>query len=255
MSVKETIAKNILFYRKSKKLSQKALAEKVGVNNSAISNWENGINSIDIETLFKVCNVLNVSIDTMFGNDNIDRALNDNDQTYLANYKKLDNYGRQMVDAIINLELKRIEQQNKEYPNPQSATDEMKNNVIELRMSELKASAGTGNLLSDEVIKYIQVQLNHTTRQADFCIPVSGDSMQPKFYDGDILLVRSQPDIDIGEVGIYIVNSNGFVKQKGSDRLISLNKEYDDILLSEFDNIKCCGKVIGKLDKEWICIS
>ena len=88
-------------------------------------------------------------------------------------------------------------------------------------MSELKASAGTGNLLSDEVVKYIQVQLNHTTRQADFCIPVSGDSMQPKFYDGDILLVRSQPDIDIGEIGIYIVNSNGFVKKKGSDRLIN----------------------------------
>lgn len=68
-NVKETISKNILFYRKQKKLSQKELAKRIGVNNSAISNWENGINSIDIETLFKVCKELEVSIDTMFGNN------------------------------------------------------------------------------------------------------------------------------------------------------------------------------------------
>lgn len=68
-NVKETISKNILFYRKQKKMSQKELAKRIGVNNSAISNWENGINSIDIETLFKVCKELEVSIDTMFGNN------------------------------------------------------------------------------------------------------------------------------------------------------------------------------------------
>ena len=56
--VKESIAKNILFYRKKNKLTQKQLAEKIGVQNSAISNWENGTNSIDIETLFKVCKVI-----------------------------------------------------------------------------------------------------------------------------------------------------------------------------------------------------
>jgi transcriptional regulator with XRE-family HTH domain len=61
--------KNILFYRKKNKLTQKQLAEKIGVQNSAISNWENGTNSIDIETLFKVCEVLGISMNTVFGTE------------------------------------------------------------------------------------------------------------------------------------------------------------------------------------------
>ncbi len=73
-TVKDAIAKNILFYRKKKKMSQKELAERIGVNNSAISNWENGINSIDIETLFKVCKELEISIDTVFGNETVEKV-------------------------------------------------------------------------------------------------------------------------------------------------------------------------------------
>ena len=66
-TIKDTIAKNIMFYRKKLKMSQKTLGELVGVNNTAISNWENGNNSIDIETLFKVCKALGISIETVFG--------------------------------------------------------------------------------------------------------------------------------------------------------------------------------------------
>lgn len=65
--IKETIAKNILFYRKKHHLSQKELGAKVGVSNAAISNWENGTNSIDIETLYDVCMVLQIDFNTVFG--------------------------------------------------------------------------------------------------------------------------------------------------------------------------------------------
>ena len=76
--------------------------------------------------------------------------------------------------------------------------------------------------------------------------------MEPVYYDGDILLVRRQPDIDIGEIGIFIQGGCGFVKKKGENRLISLNKLRPDIYPSEFDEIYCFGKVIGKLEPEWI---
>ncbi len=48
-------------------MSQKELAKLVGVQHTAVSNWENAINSIDIDTLFKVCEVLDISINTVFG--------------------------------------------------------------------------------------------------------------------------------------------------------------------------------------------
>jgi len=243
-----TFGEKLMYSRKKAGLTQEQLAEKIGVAKSTLAGYEKDNREPDLLKIKKIIKELKIDSKYLLGIENdVEAQLSSNESLLLSNYRKLDDRGKNIVDTVMNTELNYIEQVNK-----QSIKEYSSDNIFNLRMSELKASAGTGNLLSDEVVKYIQVQLNHTTRQADFCIKVSGDSMQPKFYDGDILLVRSQPDIDIGEIGIYIVNSNGFVKKKGSDRLISLNREYDDILLSEFDDIKCCGKVIGKLEKEWI---
>lgn len=66
-NVRDEISKNLLYYRKKNGLTQKQLAEKLGVKNSAVSNWEKGLNSINIDTLHTVCKVFNVSINDMFG--------------------------------------------------------------------------------------------------------------------------------------------------------------------------------------------
>ena len=71
--------------------------------------------------------------------------------------------------------------------------------------------------------------------------------MEPKFNDGDLVLVRTQPAIDIGEIGIFIVNGDSFIKKQGEDRLISLNPDYDDIIINEWDEVYCKGKVLDKL--------
>lgn len=62
---KDAIAKNILYYRKKAGLSQNYIAKKLGVTVPAVSKWENGNNSIDIDTLFELCRVLGVSINDM----------------------------------------------------------------------------------------------------------------------------------------------------------------------------------------------
>lgn len=58
----DDIAKNIKKYRKLNHMTQKQLAQKVGVSVAAVSNWETGSNSIDVDSLFKVCDALGVSI-------------------------------------------------------------------------------------------------------------------------------------------------------------------------------------------------
>lgn len=63
--IKTIVAKNILFYRKQRKLSQKALAEQIGVKHNTISAWESCTNDVDIESLFKICDILDVHINTM----------------------------------------------------------------------------------------------------------------------------------------------------------------------------------------------
>ena len=76
---------------------------------------------------------------------------------------------------------------------------------------------------------------------------VSGDSMEPKYSNGDRLLVKRQHDVKIGEEGIFVLNNEGFVKRREVDRLVSLNPEYEDILFHDEDSIECKGKVIGKI--------
>lgn len=63
--IKTIVAKNILFYRKQRKLSQKALAEQIGVKHNTISSWESCTNDVDIESLFKICDVLDIPINTI----------------------------------------------------------------------------------------------------------------------------------------------------------------------------------------------
>lgn len=65
-NIKETVSKNLLYYRKKNKITQKELAEKLGVKHNAISAWENGVNSIDIDTLFRVCKIFGVTVNDMY---------------------------------------------------------------------------------------------------------------------------------------------------------------------------------------------
>ena len=118
---------------------------------------------------------------------------------------------------------------------------------IYLDFPEMPVSAGKGVALGEECNTKLKVVSNELTKEADFAIKVSGDSMKPEYCNDDIVLVKKQPEIEIGEVGIFVLNGDGYIKEYGGDRLISLNKKYKDILLLENDNCVCVGRVIGKL--------
>lgn len=51
--------------------------------------------------------------------------------------------------------------------------------------------------------------------QADFAVEVDGNSMEPDYLNGDILLVQSTPTIEVGEVGVFTLNGDGYVKELG----------------------------------------
>jgi len=119
--------------------------------------------------------------------------------------------------------------------------------TIYIEMYSLPVSAGTGIYLDCDDKDMIEVESNAITRMANFALRIAGDSMEPKFSNGDVVLIKTQPCVDIGDVGVFIFNDEGYIKQFGGDRLISLNDDYDDILLHEYDSFCCKGKVIGKL--------
>jgi len=87
-------------------------------------------------------------------------------------------------------------------------------------------------------------------RHVKYAVCVNGQSMEPLYCDGDILLIEPTEDIEIGETGIFIVDGQSYVKKRQKDYLESVNPDpkYTDIPLSE--DSCCLGKVVDRLKSE-----
>lgn len=109
-----------------------------------------------------------------------------------------------------------------------------------------EVSAGTGLWLSDETIETILYP--KPVPGHDIALRVKGNSMEPLFQDGEIVFVRRTQSVNSGQIIIIIVNNEAYIKKlyKRHDevRLISLNSDYDDIILTEYDQIEVVGIVV-----------
>lgn len=107
------------------------------------------------------------------------------------------------------------------------------------------ASAGTGEyIFADVPTDTIEAPY---MEYADFIIGVNGDSMEPTYCDGDKVYVEKRQVVEVGDIGIFMVNNECFIKEAGRDGLISHNKKYRMIPGSE--HIICVGKVLGRVDE------
>ena len=163
-----------------------------------------------------------------------------NKETHIKKYRALDKHGKEIVDFILENEYERCQT----IKNLPKATDNVK--TIKLPMAELKASAGTGQWLGEEEYEdWVDVVDTPESRRANVVIEVSGNSMEPQYHSGDKVLVKLQPSIEQGEIGIFIVDGCGYIKKLGYNELISVNEDYDNIPLNEYNNVTCVGKAIG----------
>ena len=222
--------------RKAQKMTQKELSALLKVSDNAISNWEQGVSRPDIDQVAEICSILKVSPNYLIDSEEIETVISIDDKKILNKYHFLDKHGKKIVDMILN----------EEYNRCQTAQEQEQDNIINLPYYYGGVSAGTGIPSIDEYKVLRQVPRTALTEKADFIVQVNGDSMLPTFSDGDLLLIKSQQSVEVGEVGIFVVEgSEMYVKRFGGDRLIPDNKKYPDIPISE-DTV-CQGKVIGKL--------
>ena len=116
---------------------------------------------------------------------------------------------------------------------------------------DMPVSAGVGEFLSDSTpVDDIMIPDDLRTAEADYALRINGDSMEPKYRSGDILLIQTAESVEEGELGIFVLDGSGYFKKYGGDHLISLNPKYPPIRLKDFENVSCCGRVVGKLKKK-----
>ena len=120
-------------------------------------------------------------------------------------------------------------------------------NLKVIKLFELPVSAGLGNFIDDNTIPSIELFVDN--RKADFALRISGNSMEPQYHDGDIILVRKQANLANGDIGIFIydgeVRCKKYNKHKKNISLTSLNKQYQPINISSNRRLDILGLVIG----------
>ncbi len=261
--------KRIKEVKSARKMTNDELAEKTGIAGGTLAKILAGISeSPKLCNIVAICEALNCSLDyIMYGleeNKN-NYTLDEEEIDVIERYRALDERGKESVLALIDQEntyapraVQRTPAQ-RAYVFKQASLGERlaaayatNNNGLARRtlpLYDLPVSAGVGVALDGDSTEEITVRDNTRTREADYALRISGNSMEPRYRDGDILLVQETDTLEFGELGIFILDGSGFFKVFGGDRLYSLNPDYGDILLKDFEDVRIAGRVIGKLRK------
>lgn len=176
------------------------------------------------------------------------------ERDHIKKYRTLDEYGKESVDVVLDVEYKRCQNAAQSAPvitlPVLGMTAEEPVRVLWLPEPMQPAAAGLGQPADDEETENVPVVYNDTTRRADYILRVTGDSMEPKINDGDRILVRVQPSVEEGEIGVFIRDGERYVKIYRGDHLESINPKYKPMEFRGFS--ECKGLVVGVLNPKWI---
>ncbi|MFR4290287.1 MAG: XRE family transcriptional regulator [Streptococcus salivarius] len=211
--------------RKELKLTQKDIADRLGISYQAYSAWERGVKKPSREKVKKLEQILNVQ-KGYFTELEIVRL-----------YNTLSDEGKdQALGYVRNLV------QQEQCKNVVSMSEKL----YEYHVYE-KMSAGIGSSVYNDQnydTVYFDEELAH-----DFASWVSGDSMEPKYQNGSVALIRETGFDYNGAVYAVVWNSQTFIKkvyrEENGLRLVSINKDYKDIRIPYDENPRIVGKIVG----------
>lgn len=234
--MKKTLGEKITARREALGLSQCDVAKYIqyrgiSVTNQKISKWETNYTVPNAYQFLALCEALNVNdVLGTFGDIKIHSPLcNLNEE----GKKKVDEYITLLLaSGMFNNEIK-------------------KEKIVHIRnlpLYDLPVSAGTGKYLDESTCEMV-IACDDVPRDADFGVRISGDSMEPRFVDGQIVWVSKQVYIEDGEIGIFSFEGNSYCKKISLDddeiKLISLNPKYKPIAIPKNSDLHCFGKVVG----------
>lgn len=211
--------------RKELKMTQKDIADQLGISYQAFSAWERGVKEPSKEKVKRLEQLLKVP-KGYFTEIEIVRLYNT-----LSNKGKdqVVRYARDLVQREKTQKVKSVSE-----------------NLYEYHVYE-KMSAGIGaSVYNDQNydIVYFNEELAH-----DFASWISGDSMEPKYHDGSVALIRETGFDYDGAVYAVVCNSQTYIKrvyreEKGL-RLVSINPKYKDIFISYDEEPRVVGIIVG----------
>lgn len=185
------ISETIKQIRKTHYLNQTEFANRIGVTQGAVSQWENGLTRPNFDQLRAISAAFNMSV------DDIVAQLNDEPQREL--------------DAI----------------------------NIRRGTVPILGTIACGQRITPDTTPEGYADLSDGIR-ADFALRCKGDSMEPTLKDGDIVLIRKQPEVENGQIAAVNVNGETTLKRvyfRGDGlHMIADNPGYQPIFIPAYSD-------------------
>ncbi len=233
------ICRRIKYYRERLGIEQKELGARLNVIGNAVSNWENGRARPDINLLPELCSVLGITLYELFNIEDPLLRHTKREQYLLSSYRNMSEGNKYLVDSLIQ-SIQHIESL-EEY-----------REVKELTLFDKPLAAGIGDPTEfDDTGEPLYLYASSDSEKADCAFNVNGDSMEPTFSDGDVVLVQRYPncsDLSPGDIGAFIVGNELYIKEYQKDGLYSHNENYDPMHFEDHERVYFIGKVIGAVD-------
>ncbi|HEL1656161.1 XRE family transcriptional regulator [Streptococcus suis] len=234
------IGQRIKDFRLSRNMTQKELAKRIGMGDTTIANYEKGFRSPKKDTLFDLADVFGVSIDDLFPqrtptapNSLIEQISDKVVQLTEPNQKNVLRYSSELLDKQNTVE------------NSKNTVNELQAVYFTYNYYDQPASAGTGQYLNDVKVETIELPIEV---DADFVVPIYGDSMEPEYHSGDYIFVKLSVDLSDGDIGVFAYNGDAYIKQlRITDQgayLHSLNPDYDNIPITADTDFRTIGEVV-----------
>lgn len=244
----------VSLYRRQAGITIDELVEKSGVPKGTITKIIGGVTKTPtLENMKAIAKALNKRLADFDDEPEIENFLSDTEHKIIEKYRNLDPYGQETVNMILDREIARIV----ELRNIQQCNDELKAEPQKASIPKRIfayygkiAAAGIGVGFSDMIAGTKEYYLTDDNKSADYTIGVSGNSMEKTYYDGDIVFVKKQNHINIGDIGIFQKDNLIYIKEAGENGLFSHNPNYDPII--DESEVICLGKVLCKVTDDMI---
>lgn len=258
--------KNLAAAREAIGLSQAEVSKVLDIPQSTYAGYELGNRKVPLSLIIKFSEFYNIPAGDLIGiQDKPDLNIDSDLDKINHIYRLLSTQGKilfkESLDLILKYEHDYLEEQEKKSEKrikiptgtlvdfheikDKSESESCKLRPVKTTLQSL--SAGTGTFGDDDTFTEINYPDEKVPDGTDFASKISGDSMEPTYYDGDIVFYKLTECLKEGEIGVFRKNNERFIKEYRKNGLVSHNPAYDVIVPGMDDHIETIGKVLGKL--------
>lgn len=245
--------------RKTLNLTQQEFADRISISRGAVATYEVGRNEPIDAVIASICREFNVSETWLrTGKGEMFAPETAFDLGGYARQHGMTDLETDILKAYLDLDVDmrdKLLQHFKTWFAKKTALDaggqqrvKLGNMVYITKWYSSPMSAGTGTEAGNDEPEELEL-CKRPPRGTSYVAPVTGDSMEPTYCDGDKLFIRTCEEIEVGQIGVFFMDGQQWVKELGDGVLISHNPDYPPRPMTE--DVRCQGLVLGVCDESY----